>query len=124
MNIENMTPHVVTVMDENGEIILVPRPSGNEIRCKAATVRTGTIGNIPVSEAVYGGPVLIDKDGNEHPLPERKDDTIYLVSSIAARAIAESAPSRDFKRDDFYIPSESVRDGEGRIIGCKSLERI
>lgn len=124
MEIKNMTPHTVTIMDENGEVVLTSRPSGSEIRCKAATVRTGTIGNIPVSETVYGEPVLIDKDGNEHPLPERRDNTIYIVSSIAARAIAEFAPSRDLKRDDFYIPSESVRDGEGRIIGCRSLGRI
>lgn len=42
--------------------------------------------------------------------------TVYVVSSIVAARCPD--------RDDVFIPNESVRDSEGRIVGCKSLGHV
>lgn len=102
----NLTPHDITFIGENGEkrIIL---PSGKLARVAAKTVTVGSIDGIPVTATEFG-----EVEG----LPEPAADTIYIVSSLVAQRVPE--------RTDVYVPSESVRDENGRIIGCKSLGKI
>jgi len=52
-------------------------------------------------------------------LPEPQKDAIYIVSAIAAQVISTK---RD--RDDVYIVDDSVRDGNGKIIGVKALAKV
>lgn len=54
--------------------------------------------------------------GEVEGLPETQEGTIYVVSSLVAQRVPN--------RTDVFIPNESVRDDQGRIIGCKSLGRI
>ena len=49
-------------------------------------------------------------------LPHRRDNIFYIVSRVVAEA------RRD--RDDLIIPDETVRDGEGRIIGCRGFASV
>jgi len=49
-------------------------------------------------------------------LPEPKENTYYIVSALVAGAAKN--------RNDLLIPNDTVRDEEGRIIGCRSLARI
>lgn len=81
-------------------------PSGTIARVSATTIDIGEVDGIPVTETAFG-PV--------ENLPEEAEDTIYIVSSLVAQRV---------NRPDVYIPNESVRDSEGRIIGCRSLGRI
>lgn len=113
--IVNATPHAINIVGENGVTIRTIEPSGQTVRCQSMTERVGNVDGIPVTETVYGTPVVVDHDGNESPLPERKEGTIYIVSSLVAQAV---------RRGDFLVPNESVRDEKGRIIGCKSLGRV
>ena len=84
-------------------MIKTVEPSGELARLTTKTVTIGEIDGIPMTTTEYG-----EVEG----LPDPADDTIYIVSSLVAG------------RDDVFIPNESVRDGSGRIIGCRSLGRI
>jgi hypothetical protein len=49
-------------------------------------------------------------------LPEPKENTYYIVSALVAGACKN--------RDDLVVPNDTVRDDQGRIIGCRSLAKI
>ena len=102
----NLTPHDITFISENGENRIIP-PSGELARVAAKTVTVGYIDGIPVTTTEFGA---------VEGLPEPAANTIYIVSSLVAQRVPE--------RIDVYVPSESVRDENGRIIGCKSLGKI
>lgn len=105
MTIVNLTPHSVTFVLDSGNVVI---PASGAIARLSTQIETvGEVNGIPVTRIVFG-PV--------EGLPESKPDTVYIVSSLVAQQVPE--------RDDVFIPSESVRDAEGRIIGCKSLGRI
>ena len=115
MKIINLTPHAITFYMENPEEhtmseLLTVQPSGQVARVTAKTVviHEGLPGlPIPVTATEYG-----EVEG----LPAPEEDTIYIVSSIVAQRCRD--------RDDVFIPNESVRDADGRIIGCLSLGRV
>ena len=100
-NIVNLTPHAVSFINADGATVLTVEASGVIARVSSS------IAGLPVTETVFG---------EVQDLPEQKDDTIYLVSSLVAQRVPE--------RRDVFIPAESVRDSAGRIIGCRSLGRI
>jgi len=105
-NIINLTPHAITFVLEGG-IRKVIQPSGELARLTTKTVTIGEVNGIPVTTTEYG-----DVTG----LPEPTDGTVYIVSSLVAGRVPD--------RKDVFIPNESVRDAEGRIVGCKSLGRV
>ena len=51
----------------------------------------------------------------KHELPEQQDGTFYIVSALVARAAG---------REDFVIVNDTVRDNDGRIIGCQSFAHV
>jgi hypothetical protein len=100
----NLTPHAINFVGEAGDIIKTVEPSGQLARVSTKTVVRGDIDGIPITETEFG-----EVEG----LPEPREDTIFIVSSLVAQ--------RCWERQDVFIPNESVRDEKGRIIGCKSL---
>jgi len=100
----NLTPHEVTLVDDNGNIITTFPPSGIVARVSVKIVRVTTINNIPVTTSSFG---------EVENLPEPNDEEVFIVSSLVAQ--------RCKHRKDVFIPNESVRDDKGRIIGCRSL---
>lgn len=102
--IVNLTPHSITFVDACGNVIKTVEPSGQVARVTAKTVSISEVDGIPITTTAFG-----DIEGL--PAPNGKD--VYVVSSIVAQ--------RCRNRDDVFVPSESVRDGDGRIIGCRSL---
>ena len=110
-NIINLTPHSITFMTPEKDVLAIIEPSGSITRVSAKTETTGSIvfngSAIPVSETVFG-----EVEG----LPDPKDGTIFVVSSLVASRVPE--------RTDVFIPAESVRDEAGRIIGALSLGRV
>lgn len=103
----NLTPHAITFVNAEGKVIRALPSSGIVARIKTEMVMTGVFDDIPITSSVYGE--ITD-------LPARKEGTIYVVSSLVAQRCPE--------REDVFIPNESVRDSEGRIIGCKSLAHV
>jgi len=106
VNIINLTPHDVHVIESlKGSTIIVR--SGKVARVSQRNITVGFLNQtLPVIKAEFG---------QVEGLPEKKEGTAYVVS----RLVAQASPSRD----DLYIPAELVRDEEGNIVGCRSLER-
>ena len=107
MKLINLTPHTITFVNSEGNLMRIVEPSGSVARVKATTVVTGSIDGIPITETEFG-----EVEG----LPDTEPGSIFIVSAIVAKRVPE--------REDVYVPNESVRDDNGRIIGCKSLGRI
>ena len=105
--IVNLTPHTINFVDAEGNAVLTVQPSGTVARVKVENTMTGTFCGIPMTCSLYS---------DIENLPKREKDTVYVVSSIVAQRCPE--------REDVCIPNESVRDAEGRIIGCRSLGHI
>lgn len=109
MNIINLTPHAITFVVGDNKIIF--DPSGVIARVSSKTETVGSIEfngiSIPVTTTVFG---------EVENLPQPKEGTIYVVSSLVAGRVPD--------RDDVFIPNESIRDDKGRIIGCLSLGKI
>lgn len=80
----NLTPHVITIMDDNTNILRVIEPSGQLARVSVHTAHTETIEfdniEIATSESVYG---------TVEGLPEEKDGVIYIVASLVAQRVPE-----------------------------------
>lgn len=104
-NIINLTPHTVNILIGDKQINI--EPSGTVARCYVERDTIGEINGIPLTQ---------NRFGQVTGLPDPKEDTFYIVSSLVANACKE--------RDDLVIPDETVRDGQGRIIGCRSLARV
>ena len=111
MNIINLTPHAITIIGENKNLVI--EPSGIVTRIGSYTKTVGLL--IAENQGPFEIPITVTKYDEVENLPEPVNDTIYIVSAMVANAI---------KRHDLYIPNENVRDDKGRIIGCKSLGRI
>lgn len=99
MKIINTTPHRVVI----GERVFEPALL---LRLSTETVSDGELGGIPLTKTKYG---------SCENLPTFSEDVCYIVSSILAQAYPE--------RSDFLMVGETIRDGEGRIVGAKSLCR-
>lgn len=107
MTFINLTPHAISFLNNDGNIIKVVEASGKLARLTTKTITVDDFDGVPVTETVYG-----EVEGLPDPIP----NTIFIVSSLVAQRVPE--------RQDVFIPNESVRDDAGRIIGCKSLGRI
>lgn len=99
IKIKNLTPHTITLCGVN-------YPSEGCARVHSSKEVVGNIDGIPVNMVNYG---------EIYGLPEPEKDTIYIVSAIVAQRA---------NRDDCYIVDETVRDEQGRIIGCTALARV
>lgn len=106
-NIINLTPHTINFVSMEGEPLLAIEPSGTIARVSVKTETIGEFAGVPVTKSVYSD--VVD-------LPDPQPDTVYVVSSLVAQRCSD--------RDDVFIPNESVRDEQGRIVGCKSLGRV
>lgn len=128
-NAVNLTPHDINIVGEDGSIQHVIPPSGAIARCKVEreTIDHGYI-YIPINKPDPDNPrtfivsnhvevpITQTKFGEVEGLPEKEYKTIYIVSSLVAQACKD--------RTDVFIPDDTVRDNEGKIIGCRSLGRI
>lgn len=108
--IVNLTTHPITVYAADRPIASWP-PSGPlarlaEIRRDAEPLSTDQ-GDIPVTEISYAPEVL--------DLPAPAAGTAYIVSRVLAAQV---------RRDDLYFPFDEVRDGAGRIVGCRGFGRF
>lgn len=123
MKLINLTPHAINFVTEDGDPVLTVNPSGQIARVTAKTVNVGEVETcVPHKATDTSGnwrrfiPVTATSYGEVEGLPDPEEGTVYIVSSLVA--------SRVPCRADVFIPNESVRDGAGRIVGCKSLGHV
>jgi hypothetical protein len=108
----NLTPHNIDLLDVEDNIILSIAPSGIVARVEMAPrTRVGVVvtdvTDIPINRTSFGRCTS---------LPEPISGTYYIVSLKVAEA--------HLGRTDLLIVDESVRDVDGRIIGCRAFARI
>lgn len=124
MKIRNFTPHAINLYNA-GDVTpaglrenarpLHTFPSEGVIRavCNSTldydiTDETSEL-NIPIYRNSYGAPLGL-------PPVDEMADTVFIVSAIAAKAMAEFFPDVPC-----IMPNGLVRDAEGRIVGCTSF---
>lgn len=119
MNIHNYTPHLITLIVDG---IRVDFPSEGIIRAKQEDTKVDEIvtdidlGN---SSAGFTIPVFSSSFGAPEGVPENLDG-IYIVSSLAYQSLKAAG----MPMEHFVIPSGTIRDESGKIIGCKGFARI
>jgi hypothetical protein len=107
----NLTQHDVNLYvkigtDDAAAIVAIP-PAGMVARCSVRREKVGEVGGIPVNRAGFG-----DVEG----LPDPQPDTYYIVSALVAQACPD--------RHDLLLPDDTIRDDQGRIIGCRALATV
>ena len=102
----NLTPHAINFLNENNNLVAYI-PSSGIARAAQKRVSIGTVNGITVNKTEYGA---------VEGLPDPEYGTIYIVSVLTAQA----APDRNA----LYILDDTVRDDQGRIIGCRALAQI
>lgn len=132
MKIINLTPHEITILNEEKEIVMVVPMSSKiarldsdkELIKEEKTYHLNkddniTEGLISFFATKYGIPFLskVDKEGREisrsQLLPVNKD-VIYIVSGLFRAG---------YPRLDLWQPGELVRDDKGIPIGCIGLSQ-
>ena len=130
-NFVNLTPHAI-VLYKGGNLIATIAPTGKTLRVPEPV--SHPVSNVSVNAddddadtsvewmfsvvrkvfAPEDKPVLMDNSGEEPtvlgPLPVAPNGTFYIVSRIAALAMPE--------RTDLLMVDGTIRDENGRIIGC------
>lgn len=111
-NIDNFTPHTIHVYSPDGEKQLFSIVSSGVARASEVheNVDVLYIGDfsIPVDRVSYG---------TVNGLPPEKEGVFHIVSLITALQCRGS-------RNDLLIVSDTVRDDQGRIIGCTGFARV
>lgn len=101
----NMTPHTITIVNEEGSL-LMQIPSSGVARVSSVETIVSTELGFPETETTFG-----EVEG----LPPQEEGTIVIVSRLVM--------SRCPERADLRVPGLQVRNAEGQVIGCKSLAR-
>lgn len=109
MQLVNLTPHALHVIFPNDAILTIL--SAGLARATTERVQIGTIetdggSTIPLFRTTFGAIA---------GLPDPAEGVVYLVSNSVAQAV---------RRDDVLIVDDLVRDGEGRILGCRAFARV
>ncbi|MBF1024930.1 MAG: hypothetical protein HXK98_03515 [Candidatus Nanogingivalaceae bacterium] len=110
MKVVNLTPHEVTVYDDD-DVVIKSYPSEGVARARQTNVVVGCFDGTPVVKTEFG-----EVTG----LPEPAERTVYVVSFITANA----AKAHGRTTDDLLVTSGPVRDDKGRVIGCRAFARI
>lgn len=96
----NLTPHAIILLEDSMRTEI---PSTGVARLEEELTKVNEYTTLVEYTNVVG-------------LPEPQPDTIYIVSCLVAQHCRE--------RDDLRFPGQMVRDDQGRIVGCKSLNKF
>jgi len=110
-DLKNLTAHDITVEMADSDESFTIAPSGIIARCQTEYTT--------VAQVVAGGDQfnIRERYFNEpQDLPDPVEGTLYIVSRIVAEACADS-------RDDLLMVDGTIRDENGRIIGCEAFAR-
>lgn len=104
--LKNFTPHVVTIVDNEGNSVAKIEPEATPARCAVSSQQVSTIEvagvEVPVSTSIMG-------EAQGLPAPEAG---VYLIVS---RIVAEACKGT---RSDLVVPDKTVRNEAGQIVGC------
>lgn len=110
MNFINLTPHEITVVNDNGEKILHLSPSGVIARVAATYEKVGELDGIPFVRTTFS-----EIEG----LPQPTEGVVFVTSSIVAQAAACQG------RKDVVSPDtgpSALRNEQGQIVAVKRFQ--
>lgn len=105
MNFINLTPHALSIIEEDGSVYTLPA-SGQVARVEVTRTVAYVMDGIEIFETVFG-----EVTG----LPEPDYNNVYIVSALVAMRCRDRA--------DIYSPGELVRNDAGQVIGCRGLTK-
>ena len=105
MELINKTPHDITILNEDGQVVRVIEPTGEAWRLEEEITFSHYEDGIPVTESRY---TCID-------LPQERENVAYIVSQL----FINSYPHRK----DLRVPAQVIRTGSN-IMGCLSIGRL
>lgn len=108
MQIINLTPHDVVLMDGNGNETDRYQRTRDVLRLETADVGQQV-------RAYRQAGIRRISFGHLNWIPPKRPNALYIVSLPTALAI---------RREDFLVPFDEVRDDAGRIIGCRELAQV
>lgn len=106
VNLINLTPHDINLF--RGDELVETVKSSGVARVSVRSEIIGEINGYPISKNFYGEII---------GLPEPQPGVFYVVSALVAQAAAG-------RRTDLLVVNDTVRDKDGRIIGCRGFARI
>lgn len=109
MKFINLTRNEVAVISNNGRIAIPASDVAAYCTVKENVVKT------------VNGIDLIELEYSPVKLPPERDDTGLILSRVAATAAMIQSHG---DRSDIYVPHGQIKDGSGRIMGCRSLQRF
>lgn len=112
MELVNLTPHTITLVDEYGRVIKDIPPSGNVVR----VLTTDT----PTNETAFGTQIVHKKFDSLVGLPDPVSGVQYIVSAISALYAAQFLG----RTADLLTPGTLVRNTDGSVVGCRSFCRM
>ena len=111
-NVINLTPHTINLVAEDGTQLLSLESHG--VARVAST--TEIVGYLQVGGVAV--PQTHTTFGEVEGLPEQAPGVGYVVSNMIISALAQQG----IRRNDLFTPGLQVRDEQGRVIGCRSLD--
>ena len=108
----NCTPHDINLY-RYGKCYMTIIPSGDIARVEQKDIALGLIEEKLSDGSVYVVPIYKTVYGAVTGLPEQKEGTYYIVSTLVAQVCKQRA--------DLLTPKQYVRDKNNRIIGCLGL---
>lgn len=107
----NLTPHEVSlVLGEAYTLVIEPSGSVARVSC---TTKVHDYVRINIEGEELYIPLAHNEYGEVEGLPDFQVGTYLIVSSLVKSRVPD--------RHDTIVPNDSVRDSNGRIIGCKSF---
>lgn len=108
----NLTPHTINLVTEDGTQLLSLESQG----VARVVSTTEIVGYLQVSGVAV--PQTHTTFGEVEGLPEQAPGVGYVVSNMIISALAQQG----IRRNDLFTPGLQVRDTQGRVIGCRSLD--
>lgn len=100
MKFVNLTQHDLIIAFKNGDDLVLPA-SGEVARVTFSTQQVDEVAGIPIFKTIYEPKIT--------GLPEPEDETIFIVSSLAAQIA---------KRRDVLAPTKLIRGNDGQVIAA------
>ena len=124
MEIINLTPHVITVINSDGSSTVSIPPSGAVLRVALTRKHLGQMAGVDVYNTVFGDLEVVE-GGLASPAfgpgstYNFRHDVVFVVSGLCGGPLA---PHKEGLQ--FASPGELVRDETGQPKGCKGLTLI
>jgi hypothetical protein len=101
----NLTPHSLTLVGENGTLVVPPSGLVARLAVTTTSLDSVTVDGVTLTVSL---PTL----GGVTDLPAAEAGVILVVSALVAGAV---------NRGDVFSPGELIRDGAGNVTGARGL---